>query len=69
MAVPQHDVAWIGFFRRICTLLPFRPNLLCNGSASCGTAIAVPYNLRQALLTHGKAHGSGLGGHRAPLGM
>ena len=32
------------FFRRIRTALPLRPRFLHNGSASCGTAIAVPYS-------------------------
>ena len=45
MTVPQYHLPSTGFFRRIRTVLPLRPAFLHDGSAFCGTAIAVPYKM------------------------
>ena len=43
MTVPRYTQLRMGAFRRIRTASSFRPSFLRNGSAHCGTAIAVPY--------------------------
>ena len=45
MTVPQYRLPSMGTFRRIHALFRFRPKFLHNGSAYCGTAIAVPYSI------------------------